>query len=380
LMLEVLFWLLLGILIYTFFGYPLLCLVLGRFRNRPVWWDERYQPAVTLVISAYNEETVIGEKIDNTMELNYPREGLEVIVASDGSTDRTNEIVQEKITAGAKVKLLSFQENRGKTVVQNDAVKDARGEIVVFSDANAMYQQDALGKLVRNFADREVGCVCGELVYLAGERAAGQGEGFYWRYEQFLKKAESRLGSVLGATGAIYAVRKDLYVPLGGEIISDFVEPLRILEGGHRAVYEEEAVAYESMDANYGTGWARKTRIIARGYQGLLSVKHLLNPFKYGFLAVGLISHRLLRWYAGFLLPVMLGLNAYLAWARPDWYLWLLLIQVFFYFLAAAGMISGVKWKPLMLPAYFCAMNLASVIGLLQYYRGHRYVSWEPAR
>ena len=379
-MIEMLFWLLLGILIYTFFGYPLLCFVLGRFRNRPVRWDESYQPAVTLVISAYNEETVIGKKIDNTMELDYPRERLEVIVASDGSTDRTNEIVREKIAMGEYVKLLAFQENRGKTTVQNDAVMEARGEIVVFSDANAMYQQDALGKLVRNFADREVGCVCGELVYLAGESAASQGEGFYWRYEQFLKKAESRLGSVLGATGAIYAVRKDLYVPLDVEIISDFVEPLRIVEGGHRAVYEEEAVAYEQIDDDYGSGWKRKIRIIARGYQGLLSVKHLMNPFRYGFLALGLISHRLLRWYAGFLLPGVLGFNAYLAWAGPALYLWLLLIHVCFYFLAAAGMISGVKWKPLMVPAYFCAMNLASVLGVVQYYRGRRYVSWEPVR
>lgn len=379
-MTEILFWSVVIILFYIFFGYPVICYLLGQFKSRPVRYDESYLPTISLVISAHNEEKMIGEKIDNTLDLDYPRDRLEIIVASDGSTDRTEEIVRDKNAAGADVILLDFENNRGKTTVQNEAVLEAKGEMVVFSDANAMYEKSAIRKLVRNFADSSVGCVCGELVYVKGECAAAQGEGFYWKYEQFLKKAESRLGSVLGATGAIYAVRKELYVPLGEEIISDFVEPLKILEAGYRAVYEQGAVAYEGIEDDYWNSWKRKTRIVARGYRGLLSVKHLMNPLKNGFLAVGLISRRLLRWYAGFLLAVMLGLNMHLAVAGGRLYFWMLVAQALFYGLAALGVISKNKWKPLMIPAYFCTVNLASMNGVLQCHFGRKYVFWEPVR
>lgn len=374
--LEVVFWLLILLLSSIYICYPVLCLVYAKIKEKPVTKGDNFYPFVTLIISAYNEGKHIENKLKNTLNLNYPQKKLEVIVASDGSTDKTNDIA--KRFESDKVILLDFKNNRGKTACQNDAVKHAKGDILVFSDANAMYNENAIIKLVGNFNDPFVGCVCGELRYIE-ESGSTHGEGLYWRYEQFLKKMESKIGSVLGANGSIYAVKKDLYIPLSPEIISDFVEPLKIAEKGFRVVYEPEAVSYELLSNSIQDEFGRKVRIINRSYQGLLSVKYLLNPFRYGLLSIMLLSHKLLRWYAWAFLLLILGLNIVLV-KESTIYVILLLMQVVFYLLALLGFSFKKLWKPLRLPAYFCMVNYASFKGILMYYMGSRFVSWQPNR
>ncbi|GAW94038.1 glycosyltransferase family 2 protein [Calderihabitans maritimus] len=376
--LELIFWLLVVLIIYIYLGYPVLIYILTFFKKRTIRRDDSYLPTVTLIISAYNEGKVIRSKIENTLQLRYPKNKLEVLVASDGSTDETNEIVREFEADG--IKLLAFPENRGKTITQNEAVKHASGEIIVFSDANAMYASDAIHKLVRNFADPRVGCVCGELRYKREEdNVAGQGEGLYWRYEQFLKCIESALGNALGANGSIYALRKELYYPLPAEIISDFVEPLMIVAQGYRTVYEDEAISYEEPSSTYQEEFKRKVRIITRSFRGLLYVKHMLNPFRYGLLAIGLLSHKLLRWLTGFFLLILLITNFLLAFEN-GFYQASLILQLAFYLIAYLGYSKRYTSKFFMIPTYFCMVNYASVLGILRFFHGDKMTSWQPAR
>ncbi|UNC93585.1 glycosyltransferase family 2 protein [Candidatus Contubernalis alkaliaceticus] len=377
---EIIFWILTAVLIYIYFGYPVIISIFSYFMTRPVVKNNEYEPFTTLIITAYNEEKHMVEKLANTLELDYPRDKLDIIVASDGSKDNTNEIVRKFIKQHPEIRLLSFKKNRGKTAAQNRAVTCARGEIIVFSDANARYRPDAVRKLVRNFYDTRVGCVCGELRYRVENCGAGEGEGLYWKYEKYLKKLESRLGNVLGANGSIYALRKDLYVPIKEDIISDFVEPLKIIEKGFRAVYEEKAVSYEDASKSFQLEFQRKVRIITRSYRGLLSVKKMLNPLKYGFLALGLFSRKLLRWYTGIFLGALFLTNLYLAFSSRGFFLFTLLFQMLFIFLALGGIISKRSFKPLLIPAYFCVVSYSSILGLVNYYRGDSAVSWVPSR
>ncbi len=377
---EIIFWILTAVLFYIYFGYPLLILIFSYFMTKPVVKKDDYEPFTTLIITAYNEEKHMGEKLVNTLELDYPRDKLDIIVASDGSKDNTNQIVRKFIKQHPEIRLLAFKKNRGKTAAQNRAVTCAQGEIIVFSDANARYRTDAIRKLVRNFYDSRVGCVCGELRYRVENYGAGEGEGLYWKYEKYLKKLESRLGNVLGANGSIYALRKDLYVPIKEDIISDFVEPLKIIEKGFRAVYEEKAVSYEDASNSFQLEFQRKVRIITRSYRGLLSVKKMLNPVKYGFLALGLFSRKLLRWYTGIFLGALFIVNLYLAFFPGGFFLFTLLFQILFIFLALGGIISKRSFKLLLIPAYFCVVSYSSILGLLRYYQGDSAVSWVPSR
>lgn len=199
--------------------------------------------------------------------------------------------------------------------------------------------------------------------------------------EQFLKKTESKIGNVLGANGSIYAIRKKLYIPLANDIISDFVEPLKVIKQGYRAVYEPQAISYEYSSKSYHSEFRRKVRIINRSYRGLISVKCLLNPFRHGFLAIGLLSHKLLRWYAWFFLFLILIINIILVlFTNQELYLVILLMQVLFYLLALVGIHSKMSWKALQIPAYFCLVNYASLIGLLKYHTGDSVNTWQPDR
>lgn len=375
---EAVYWLLIGIIAYIYVGYPMLCFFIGKIIRKPILQDDSFSPFVTMIISAYNEEKFIAQKIDNTLNLDYPKEKLQILIASDGSVDKTNEIVKRYTVYG--IQLLEFKRNRGKTLTQNDAVKHSKGDIIVFSDANAIYKEDAIKKIVRNFKDSSVGCVCGELRYMDEKKAAVEGEGLYWRYERSLKVLESKICNVLGANGSIYAVRKKLYVPLKKDIISDFVEPLKIVEQGYRNVYESKAISFESASSNYKSEFQRKVRIITRSYRGLLSSIYLLNPFRYGFLAISLLSHKLLRWFAWIFLLMLLIVNTLLALNIDMIYTILLLIQLVFYLLALIGILSNRLWKPLLIPAYFCMVNYSSFLGLLHYYTRDKVISWQPVR
>ena len=240
---SVLFWVLAGIVVYVYLGYPLLLAVLGTVfpRKRHA---APHEPTVSLLVAAYNEAKVITAKLKNSLALEYPTEKLEIVVASDGSTDGTVELASH-LADGKRVRVLPFPDNRGKLYVLNDSVRKLRGDIVVFSDAASMLEPDAVRRLMENFADPHVGGVSGIYSVRKTEQAQlGASEDLYWKYETFLKRQESRLGSILGCHGALYAIRKSLYpFPAPSTINDDYVIPIRVLQQGYRVVYDPRAVA-----------------------------------------------------------------------------------------------------------------------------------------
>ena len=305
---KISFFILVGLIVYVYLGYHLLLIVVSRFKREELPKDEGYWPSVSLVIAAYNEERVIEDKLDNSLALDYPAGKLEIIVISDGSTDRTVELVKQYVKRGIIFKRLDVR--RGKTAAQNEGVALARNDVIVFSDANGIYQRDAIGKLVRNLAHVDVGAVCGRLKYLNpwGD-PSGESEILYWQHENFIKAKESLISSIVGANGSIYALRRELYVPLDEDLMSDLVEPIKIVERGLRVVYEPEAVSTETTSSDLREEFRRKVRIVARGFGSLRALWVVLNPFRFGIFSIELISHKILRWVAPWLLIAFFIIN-----------------------------------------------------------------------
>jgi cellulose synthase/poly-beta-1,6-N-acetylglucosamine synthase-like glycosyltransferase len=378
-MLVYLFWAAVFSVVYTYLLYPALLWLLTLRKRAPQHPTPAEWPSVSLVLAAYNEIAVIREKIENTLSLDYPTDRLEFIVVSDCSDDGTDEAVAEYADRG--VKFHRLQEHGGKTMGQNAGARLTSGEILIFSDANSIYAPDALKELVRPFADPKIGCVCGELRYANPDQlAAGKGEGFYWRYEQFLKRRESLLTSTLGANGSIYALRRELFDELGPEIISDFIMPIRVWCKGFRVVYESRAVAVEHSGARFRDEFRRRTRIISRSAYSLWTEAGVLNPFAHGFFAFQLFSHKLLRWLVPlFMIAILIG--AALLAADPL-YQFLLGLQLLFYLLAILGNLFQRQLGSLGLfyiPAYFCATNFGALLGLWNFLTGRRYQVWQTA-
>ena len=378
-MAEIVFWVSVALLVYTYAGYSLLVLLLSRFARRR---DAKasIEPHVTFLITAYNEERDIARKLENTLSLNYPQDKLEIIVASDGSTDGTDAVVKSFAARG--VKLVRVEGRVGKTETQNCAVMQATGDIVVFSDATTRYEKDALRNLVRNYADPSVGAVSGRYEYYNPTGAPiGIGNILFWKYENFVKAAQTRIKTITGCCGCIYSVRRTLYAPLPADIISDLVEPLKILEKGYRIVFEPQAIAYEETTERATEEFRMRVRVITRGMRGLLYMKSLFNPFRYGFVSFQLISHKLFRW----IVPVfMIGVfvsNALLL--GPAFYNVTFALQCGFYALALLGW-AGERFRLrhtlLAIPLYFSTVNLASLISMYKTWRGHKAVTWNTVR
>jgi cellulose synthase/poly-beta-1,6-N-acetylglucosamine synthase-like glycosyltransferase len=338
------------------------------------------EPKVTFLITAYNEERSIAAKLENTLTLDYPREKLEVIVASDGSTDRTDEIVKSFSDRGV---ILERVDGRvGKTATQNKAVIAASGDVVVFSDATTKYSKDAIRKIVRSYADEGVGAVSGRYEYVNPTSASvGIGTILFWKYENFIKSMQTRIRTITGCCGCIYSVRKKAYVPLPSDIISDLVEPLKIIERGYRIVFEPEAIAYEETTEKPSEEFKMRIRIITRAMRGIIYVKSLLNPFKYPFVSFQLISHKVLRWLIPFFLIVLFISNYFLL---GHWFYNLIFVmQVAFYVVALLGVLAdrlGKKLKMFAIPMYFCVVNTASVIAFFKTLAGRKAVTWETVR
>lgn len=379
-MLEVVFWTLVVLVGYVYVGYPVLLLLLSRVTRKDPDYAEAGQPHVTLLISAFNEADCIAEKLDNSLELDYPKELLEIVVISDASDDGTDEIVSGYADRGAR--LLRMEDRGGKTLGLNAGVEEASGEVIVFSDANAMYREDAIRALVRPFSDGSIGAVIGEQAYHASENDAGKSESLYWRYETAIKELESRNGSVVGGDGAIYAVRKDLYRPMRADALSDFINPLQVVRSGYRVVYNRRALAYESTAESFEKEYRRKVRIVNRAWRATWSMAELLNPFRHGVFALKLWSHKMLRWLVPFFLLPLLATNAYLL--DEGWiYNLAFWSQILFYVMALIGGIrQGEKELPkvLSVPYYFCLVNVASAQGILEAFTGQTYTTWSTAR
>jgi cellulose synthase/poly-beta-1,6-N-acetylglucosamine synthase-like glycosyltransferase len=378
----VLFWLCIVLVLWVYAGYPTLLLLLTRFSRRPPTLAAAHEPAVTLIISAYNEARVIRQKLENSLALDYPHDRLEIIVVSDCSDDETDALVEEY--ENRSVRLIRMSERGGKTVGLNFAIPQARGEIVIFSDANALYHPLTVRHLARNFADPTVGCVTGESRYQVDENTADStvSENLYWRYELALKRMESAIGSLVGGDGAIYAIRKALFRPMRPEDLSDFVNPLQIVAQGYRNLYEPEAISFESGAESFEKEFRRKVRIVNRAWRGLWRVRQVLNPFRFGFFTLQVISHKLLRWLVPVFMAGAFFANLFLL-DHGKFYHALLVLQISFYVLAIIGRLQSHRpsiSKLFYVPYYFCLVNYASLLGIISHYRGQKFAVWNTVR
>jgi cellulose synthase/poly-beta-1,6-N-acetylglucosamine synthase-like glycosyltransferase len=333
-----------------------------------------------MIIAAHNEESGIREKLDATLSLNYPREKLQILVASDGSTDRTNQIVSEYADRG--VELVDVKVRKGKTNAQNVAVRYARNPILVFSDATTLYSPDALQYLADCYDDSRVGAVSGRYDYYdpANGSPTGSGSAKFWGLENLIKRMQSRIATLSGCCGCIYSVRRDLYTVLDPEIISDLVQPLHVLLKGHRVVFQENAQAWEEATRTTGEEFRMRVRVATRGMRGLLSVRELLFPWKHPWLAFQLWSHKICRWSIPVFLMGLLAGTALLA-DRPSFQI-LLAAQAAFYLCALAPLfVPPMRRSRLFsLPLYICTINTAFLIGMFNTVRGRNFNIWQPTR
>jgi len=376
---QILFWVSAGVVVYVYAGYPLLLELLTRLRGRSIALGSP-TPAVSLIVSAYNEAGVIGAKLENALAMNYPRELLDIIVVSDASDDRTDDIVHGFASRGVRLQRMSGR--AGKSAGLNAALPLCRGEIVVFSDANAMYDAGTLRMIVRNFADPAVGAVTGETRYAKAHKdEATRNEGLYWRYEQWIKRLESRAGSLVGGDGALYAIRKSLYRPLRPDDLSDFVNPLQVVASGFRNVYETEAFSVEGGAGSFDREYRRKVRIVNRAWRAMMRNRALLNPFRFGLFAWQCFSHKLLRWLVPLFLLIAFVTNVVLVNERPI-YVATLGVQAAFYLAAIVGAFLAKRGGggALLVPYYFCLVNVACAHGILDYLRGETYTTWTTPR
>jgi cellulose synthase/poly-beta-1,6-N-acetylglucosamine synthase-like glycosyltransferase len=378
-MAHIIFWSAVFIVFYTYLGYSLLIILLSRLFNRQVQRQE-IEPAVTFLITAYNEEKNIHRKLENVLSLDYPMDKLDILVASDGSTDRTDDIVRSFARRG--VRLLRVEGRVGKTATQNLATEQAHGDIIIFSDATTNYDREAVRKIVRNYADPTVGAVSGRYEYFNPTHAPiGIGNILFWKYENLIKRSQTRIKTITGCCGCIYSVRRCLYEPLPPDIISDLVEPLKILEKGYRIVFEPEAIAYEETTEKAREEFRMRIRVISRGMRGLLYMKQLFNPLRYGFVAFQLISHKLLRWLVPIFMAVIFTANLFLL--GSPLYNAAFIAQVLFYAMALAGWLGerfNLRLKPFSIPLYFSTVNLAALISLVRTWKGYKAVTWETLR
>ncbi len=364
-MTKLIFWTSAAFMIYATVGYPLL-LWLAQFAFGQTFCKSSNTPSVSLLISAYNEASVIGAKVRNSLDLNYPSDQLEIVVASDGSTDATAELVRQSIARGgnARVRFVEFPENRGKIAVLNDVVPGLRGDIVAFSDATTMLASDSLRKLVASFADARVGAVSGVYRVTSLDRAKlGKQEDFYWRYETFLKAQEGKIGALTGAHGALYAMRKFLYpFPPTSTINDDFVIPTSVLRRGFVIAYEPDAIAYE--DAHENEGFGRRVRVMAGNFAQLREIKEMMLWPPKIVVVFCLLSHKGARLLFPMAMIAVAVSNAFL-WRR-QFYFWFLAGQALFYILALFGAAGWLKIRLLRLPFYFCLINASLFAWLYQ--------------
>lgn len=379
-MAEIIFWSAVFLVFYTYGGYSLLIIALSRFFHNDVR-KEDITPKVTFLITAYNEEKNIAQKLDNTLSLNYPKDKLEILVASDGSTDRTEEIVKGYANKG--VRLLRVEGRVGKTATQNAAVKAASGEIIIFSDATTTYEKDNIRNIVRNYADPAVGAVSGRYEYFNPTGAAiGTGNILFWKYENLIKSSQTRIKTISGCCGCIYSARKKAYEPLPPDIISDLCEPLKILEKGYRIVFEPDAVAYEETTEKASEEFNMRIRVISRGMRGLLYMKRLFNPFRFPFVAFQLFSHKVLRWLIPFFMLALFISNLFLLGNGP-FYKITMALQAAFYLMAALAWLgekANLRLKVFSIPLYFSTVNIASVVSMYKTLKGFKAVTWETIR
>lgn len=374
------FWGVIGILLYTYIGYPLLLAALAVFRRRDEAFPEQYCPPLTLLIAARNEEASIRRKLEESLALDYCTDRLEILVVSDGSSDGTDEIV--KAFGDPRVRLIRIETQRGKTYAQNVGVKESRGEVIVFSDATARYDPMALRHLAVHYYDPGVGAVSGRYYYVDPTKKSPTGAGSiaFWNYENLIKTLQSRISTLTGCSGCIYSVRKSAYQPLDPNLCSDLVEPLCIVRSGLRVVFEGRAVAYEDTTTSNRQEFKMRVRVATRGMRGIASVPELLNFTRHGWVAFQLLSHKILRWLVPVWLCILFVLSAVLS--GNSFYERILWMQIWFYAFVCLSLQWPIyrRWRLLGIPVFFVTINAAMLVALWELIRGQRYVVWETDR
>ena len=382
-MFEIGAWICVGLIVYTYLGYPVLAAIAGGVGGRAVA-KASIQPEVVVVIAAYNEELEIEQTIRNKLSQNYPESLLKVLIVSDGSTDSTEAIVQSLVSEfGSRVNLVRQWPRQGKTQALNLAVSLSKSDVIVFSDANSIYDSSAVRALVQNFADRSVGYVTGRMSYRnPTESAVGAGSGTYMGYENTLRQIETRLGSIVGADGGIDAVRRELYVPMRPDQLPDFVLPLSVVQQGKRVVYEPDAVVYENALSSARDEFRMRVRVALRALWAIFDRRALLNPFRHPVFAWQLISHKVLRYLAFVPLGGLFALSGAAATSASEsnWR-WVFGCELLLLLAALCG--HYLKDSPaiaskLRLPYYFAILNLACLFAFWKFLNRQRMTMWKP--
>lgn len=391
-MTGIFFWLSVVLILYTYIGYPVLVFVLARLRKTEEYRSEWF-PNVCLLIAAYNEEEVLAEKLEASLELDYPQDQLDILVAADGSDDRTMEIVQGFSDRGVR---LSFQpERRGKLAAISHAMQQVTAEVVVFSDANNEYCPETVRELTVPFFDSHIGAVSGAKTIVKGSKGAGESEGLYWKYESFIKKQESRLGSCVGSSGEVFAIRRELFEPPFRSLVNDdFYMAMQVLRKGKRVVYRPQAKSFERISASQRDENLRRKRISAGRWQVVQHARQLL-PFRRPLIMWQILSHKILRLLLPFamlgaLVSASLSLLpgrhcrglAFLHLCEP-WNRFFFLAQAVFYITAAAGMIIPISGKPgklFNLPAFLVNTGFAVMQGFFHFLGSKDPAVWQKVR
>jgi cellulose synthase/poly-beta-1,6-N-acetylglucosamine synthase-like glycosyltransferase len=374
------FWLPLVLLVYTYLGYPLLLWIWSGLRPKQAD-DGEYMPVVTLLVVAHNEAGRIQERLENLLALDYPRDRIEIILASDGSTDDT--VARAGAYRQAGVVVMPFLSRRGKSAVLNDLIPKARGEIVVLADSRQRFEPGVLKALIAHFGNPSVGAVSGELILTGCSEgpAVKEGVGFYWRYEKFIRRMESRVDSTVGVTGAIYAIRRDLFRPISDEtILDDVLIPMKIAQQGFRVLFEPDARAYDPAATTAAVEFTRKVRTIAGNFQLFAREPWLLNPFR-NRLWLQTISHKGCRLLCPLALGMVFVTNLFLL-AQPM-YRWILGAQCTFYAASFGGHClrnHTKRFSFLNVPYAFCLLNWATVVACFRFVMRQQTVTWEKAR
>jgi cellulose synthase/poly-beta-1,6-N-acetylglucosamine synthase-like glycosyltransferase len=374
-----LFWLCFAVVAYVYFGYPLL-LKSGLLGRRKIWRRGRAQPLLSVIVAAHNEESVIETKILNLLASDYPGELLEILVGSDGSSDRTEDIVSKYRSSG--VGLISFPQQQGKSAMQNGLVAAASGSILVFTDADCTFPAQALRHLVENFADSRIGVVTARPRYQNElETSTTQNESLYLRYETWLRAKESDRGLLAMASGSLFAMRRDLWRPLNPHFGDDFALPLQAALGRMHTVLDPRAVAHTRLTQDSPNSMLTlKVRIVSKDLRALLAYPALLNPMRYGAVSVGLWSHKLLRWLVPYFLLALFVSCVFLG--RAPFFGALLFLQLVFYSAAFAGFARRERAPafPWSIPMSFCVVNAAALLGILKCLSGRTSGRWKTVR
>lgn len=380
------FWILTAIVLWTYVGYPLLLLVLKRFAQleEGAGCAEPINPSCSLIITAYNEEKHIGGKLANVLKLDYPNGKLQIIVASDCSTDGTHDIVAGYADQG--VELIVLKERGGKTAAQNYAARSASGDILIFTDASTEFAPDVIAQITQPFADPHVGCVGAELEYVSDHQSLiGKGAGLYWRYERWVKRLEAAVSSLIGVSGCLYAVRRSIFPMISPSLISDFVIASEVRMRGYRTVYATGAVSKEKTLESTAREFEMRVRVAVRSINALVRYARVMNPFAYGFFAVQMVSHKAIRYCVPVLLILLLVVHTLIVGnaGLNSPYGWLFMLHLSVYLLALVGWISqsfGVKVPLVHAPFYFVKVNAAALWAIFLYIGGERKTIWTPIR